>query len=109
MSAFTARPKPQTSACNPALAISSMASASSADTRGKPASMRPTPSSSSACAISSFCPGVRTTPRSEERRVGKEGRSRWSADDAKIDEGEEGDAGEEVEARVNELREQGGG
>jgi hypothetical protein len=42
--------------------ISRIASASSTETRGKPASIRSIPSASSACAISSFCCGSSTTP-----------------------------------------------
>src|SRR2546430_10763392 len=69
MSALNARPKPQISALSPALAISLNASASSADTRGNPASMRPTPSSSRARAISNFCDGVKTTPDRKSTRL----------------------------------------
>jgi hypothetical protein len=70
-SAFTARENPQSSAFSPAFDMSWMASASSADTRGKPASMRLIPISSSLRAISSFCCGERITPTvcSPSRRV----------------------------------------
>jgi hypothetical protein len=61
-SAGTAREKPQISALSPASEISLTASQSSCETRGKPASMRSIPSSSSRRAISSFCSGSSTTP-----------------------------------------------
>ena len=61
-SACTAREKPQISAFRPASRISSTARQSSSDTRGKPASIRSTPSSSRACAMTSFCSGAKTTP-----------------------------------------------
>ena len=61
-SAGTAREKPHTWARSPAAAISFTASQSSCETRGKPASIRSIPSSSSSRAISSFCSGSSTTP-----------------------------------------------
>jgi hypothetical protein len=61
-SAWTARENPQTSALRPAPRISSMAFESSAETRGKPASIRSTPASSSARAICSLSSGAKTTP-----------------------------------------------
>ncbi len=61
-SAGTAREKPHTSAFSPASEISCTACQSSSETRGKPASIRSIPSSSSSRAISSFCCGSSTTP-----------------------------------------------
>ena len=61
-SACTARENPQISARRPAALISSTARQSSAETRGKPASIRSMPAASRARAISSFSSGVRTTP-----------------------------------------------
>ena len=62
-SACTAREKPQISAFSPASGDQARSRcASSADTRGKPASIRSMPSSSSRRAISSFCSGSSATP-----------------------------------------------
>ena len=61
-SAGTAREKPQISASRPASRMSSIERQSSADTRGKPASIRSTPASESAVAIASLSSGESTTP-----------------------------------------------
>src|SRR5262249_40129419 len=57
-----ARETPQTGAPPPASSTSRNARSSSAETRGKPASIRSILSESSSRAISSFCSGSSTTP-----------------------------------------------